>query len=306
MKDDEIKEKQVGLGDNSCTAIVCAYNEELTLAGILNTLSDSPLVNDIVAIDDGSSDSTADVLKSFANNDKVHSIFLPQNQGKGYAMAEGVLRSEGDVLLFVDADLYNLDHIHIALMIHTLMDGDVGMVIGYPSRSSSLWWAMNPFRILSGERALYRTDILPLVDSMRNSRFGVETLINLTYRKEGRCVRHVPLLGLIHPIKLEKTGPTQALQMYSSEATQIAQTLVNHYPLALAAYGLDPAKPEYLWNQASESTHSVRRTLAGQITYNRARLSLNNWGEPTLPGKIDVQPDEKERNEASYTGHDAM
>ncbi len=41
------------------------------------------------------------------------------------------------------------------------------------------YFNLNPFKSFTGERALWRKDILPLVDKMKKSRFGVETLINL-------------------------------------------------------------------------------------------------------------------------------
>jgi len=241
----------------TCTAIVCAYNEARTLAAVLDTLLVSPLINDIVAIDDGSTDETADVLRSYAGHEKLHAIFLPQNRGKGYAMAEGVLRAKGEAILFVDADLLNLEPDHFAQILHPLIEGEADMIIGNPSRGQGLIEAMNPLRPLSGERALFRKDIFPLMETIRNSRFGVETLINLHYRRESKSVRYVLLRGLVHPIKLEKTNLMEAAEMYALEGSQIIKALARHYPLAMAAYGLDPRKAQLWWNRASDPLRSA-------------------------------------------------
>ncbi len=223
----------------TCTAIVCAYNEEKTLAGVLHALIDSRQVDEIVVVNDGSSDETVSIVHGFGSRDDVCPISLPENRGKGYAMAEGILNARGELLLFVDADLLNLDRHFIAQTLAPMLSGEADMVIGFPIREQRRSKAINPFRPLSGERAMFREDILPLVDLIRESRFGVETLINLHYGKEEKRVCYVPLRGLIHPIKLEKSGPTEALWLYAREASQIARAVAHHHPLVVAALGLD-------------------------------------------------------------------
>ncbi len=271
----------------TCTAIVCAYNEENTLAAVLETLLVSPLIHAVVAIDDGSTDETAAVLRNFANHEKVHAIFLPQNRGKGYAMAEGVIQAKGEVILFVDADLLNLETDHIAQILHPLSVGETDMVIGYPSRGQGLIETMNPLRPLSGERALLRKDILPLVTSIRDSRFGVETIINLHYRRERKRVRYVLLRGLIHPIKLEKSGPKEALEMYALEASQIIQALARHYPLAMVAYGLDPRRAQFWWSRASDPLRSAR-------FIERARRVMPQLGAVRWPRELSMHLEEEQ------------
>lgn len=223
----------------SCTAIVCAYNEQETLASVLVALVASPLVDEVVVVDDGSVDRTPSVLEKCAALEKVRAIRFHENQGKGRAMAEGVLAARGDVILFVDADLLNLNPNHVAQILGPLLRGGADMVIGSPTGGQNLLGKAFSFRSISGQRAVYREDILALVGPIRDSGYGVETLINLYYRKEGKRVRHVTLDDLIHPIKLEKVGPVEALGQYVHEANQIVRAAMRHYPLVLAAYGLD-------------------------------------------------------------------
>jgi glycosyltransferase involved in cell wall biosynthesis len=281
-----------------CTAIVCAYNEEKTLTGVFNALLESPLVDEIVAVDDGSTDETPAILRLFAGGEptgslrapygvlrgKVHPIHLPENWGKGYAMAEGILKARGEILLLVDADLLNLSPAHIAQTLRPLLEGEADMVIGYPSREQGIKEVVDPLRPLSGERALFREDILPLVLSLRGSRYGVETLINLHYRKEGKRVRYVRLAGLIHPIKLEKVGPREALGMYTREASQIAQAVARHYPLAMAAFGLEPTRAQRWWNQAGSQLSAERFALWTRQVSHGAKRAVLNWREPVWRG----------------------
>src|SRR5271165_6042343 len=85
--------------------IIPAHNEEKTLSEVLTTLSKSNLVAEIICINDGSTDDTGKVLRNFPN---IQTITLKKNCGKAFAMAQGVLRSKGEVIVFVDADLQGL------------------------------------------------------------------------------------------------------------------------------------------------------------------------------------------------------
>ncbi len=252
-----------------CTAVVCAYNEEQTIGGVLSALLESPLIDEIIAVDDGSGDRTFSVISRFERHG-VRAIRLPRNRGKGFAMAEGIVAARTEVLAFVDADLLGLSPEHIAAFVQPVMDGEADMVIGYPKRSENPMFP-NATASLSGERALYRHDILPIVPTIRNSRFGVETIINFYYRKQGKRVKYVPLEGLIHLLKVEKTGFTSAVGMYTKEASEIATAVARNYPLALAALGLDP-RPHILslkkvpmlmwtqWRRIAGEPESVDRT----------------------------------------------
>jgi glycosyltransferase involved in cell wall biosynthesis len=59
-----------------------------------------------VVVNDGSSDSTADVVRAFAAaNPEVRLLENPGNRGKGYSVRSGMLQAHGEVVLFSDADL---------------------------------------------------------------------------------------------------------------------------------------------------------------------------------------------------------
>ncbi|MCA9942808.1 MAG: glycosyltransferase family 2 protein [Ardenticatenaceae bacterium] len=225
----------------SCTAIVCAYNEEKSIAGVLDALIESPLVDEIIVVDDGSEDETAVVIQRFASHQKIHPVFLPQNQGKGYAMAEGVLRAKGETLFFVDADLLNLSDAHIAKILGQWQTGKADMIIGYRNFRRGAARSAILFRAFSGERALFRKDILPLVPAIKESQYGVETLINLHYRDQGKTIHYASLDGLIHPIKTKKMRVGEAIPMFIEETIQVVQAFLQHYvgkwKRAYRAYG---------------------------------------------------------------------
>jgi dolichyl-phosphate beta-glucosyltransferase len=94
----------------SLSVVVPAYNEEARLGGTLAAigafLDGRGEDYELLVVDDGSSDATADVaLAAAEGNARVRLIRLPRNRGKGAAVRAGVLESTGDEVLFSDADL---------------------------------------------------------------------------------------------------------------------------------------------------------------------------------------------------------
>jgi dolichyl-phosphate beta-glucosyltransferase len=87
--------------------VIPAYNEEERLPTTLRTIIDyfENLSKDyeIIVVDDGSQDNTAEIAQHF--NPRVNVIKLPKNSGKGAAVREGISHAQGDFILFSDADL---------------------------------------------------------------------------------------------------------------------------------------------------------------------------------------------------------
>ncbi|HKA49451.1 MAG TPA: dolichyl-phosphate beta-glucosyltransferase [Candidatus Dormibacteraeota bacterium] len=60
---------------------------------------------ELLLVDDGSSDKTAELIREAASQNKdVRAVLMPANRGKGRAVAEGVARSRGELVLISDAD----------------------------------------------------------------------------------------------------------------------------------------------------------------------------------------------------------
>lgn len=89
--------------------IIPAFNEENRLPPTLrkaNRYFDSKNFSlEIIIVDDGSSDRTAEVCrKIFGKNENFRVIELPMNQGKGFAIKTGIEQAQGNYILFADAD----------------------------------------------------------------------------------------------------------------------------------------------------------------------------------------------------------
>ena len=90
--------------------IVPSYNEELRLPASLDRIAayvrESPRTTEVLVVDDGSKDKTADVAASYAGRiPNLRVLRNGENRGKGYSVRHGMLEAKGEVVLFSDADL---------------------------------------------------------------------------------------------------------------------------------------------------------------------------------------------------------
>jgi dolichyl-phosphate beta-glucosyltransferase len=94
----------------SYSIIIPAYNESArvgaTLEKVLSYVAKRGWDAEVIAVDDGSRDNTAQVIRNYAqNNPRLRLLQNPGNRGKGYSIRNGMLHGRGEVLLFSDADL---------------------------------------------------------------------------------------------------------------------------------------------------------------------------------------------------------
>ena len=87
--------------------IVPCYNEENTLEILINkVLQQSEIIQEIIIIDDKSTDKSRDIiLKISKNKNKVKYFFKEKNEGKGSALKVGFRMATGNLVLIQDADL---------------------------------------------------------------------------------------------------------------------------------------------------------------------------------------------------------
>jgi glycosyltransferase involved in cell wall biosynthesis len=90
--------------------IIPAYNEgarlSTTLEKVLAHVAERGWNAEIIAVNDGSRDNTAEIIRGFADkNPRLQLLENPGNRGKGYSVRNGMLHARGEILLFSDADL---------------------------------------------------------------------------------------------------------------------------------------------------------------------------------------------------------
>jgi len=96
--------------DCTYSVIIPAYNERAriraTLDRVLAYASERGWNAEIIVVNDGSRDDTAEIARKYAAvNSRLRLLENPGNRGKGYSVRNGMLHARGEVLLFTDADL---------------------------------------------------------------------------------------------------------------------------------------------------------------------------------------------------------
>ena len=116
--------------------VVPAYNEAESLPDLVGkieaTIKTHGYVAEIIFINDGSTEATAEVLDALAAESplRVHVIHFRCNRGKAEALTAGFQRATGDIVITMDADLQD-DPAEIPKLIETLEKGNYGLVSGW-------------------------------------------------------------------------------------------------------------------------------------------------------------------------------
>lgn len=182
--------------------IIPAFNEEKQIEKVILAAKQSPLLTEIIVVDDGSTDQTRKIVKGL----DVKLVELKINQGKASAMEIGIKESGGEIVLFLDADLIDLKSRHIKDLVQPLLDDpDLSMSLGVFRNSGWVAFLGNGlFPHISGQRALRKADFKRL--KLVNKGYGAEIAISKYVWKNNLRYKKIPLTGLRYLLKEEKSG----------------------------------------------------------------------------------------------------
>ncbi len=126
------------------TVVIPVYNEHNTLPEILRRVQATGLADEIILVDDGSTDGTRDLLPALAEaHPNLHIILHERNQGKGAAVRTGLQHASGDIILIQDADL-EYDPRDYPALLQPILEGVADVVygsrfLGAPRRPVMFW-----------------------------------------------------------------------------------------------------------------------------------------------------------------------
>lgn len=94
------------LKNKTVSVVMCAYNEEPSIGAVLEKLRHLNFVDEIVCVDNGSTDRTAEIIKRCQEADpRLKMVTVKVNQGLGHGLCLGISQTTGDIVARQDADL---------------------------------------------------------------------------------------------------------------------------------------------------------------------------------------------------------
>ena len=204
------------------SVIIPAFNEEKTIGEVVETARNNPFVDEVIVVNDASTDRTPIIAKK--KGAKV--INFNQNKGKGWAYYEGVKASEGDIIIFLDADLIGLEPNHITELIRPIIEGETVTTCGIFEKGRFLTdfsHKITPF--LSGQRALTRK-VWENFSYDPNVRYGFEIVLTEYFWSNKIKVRYVILEGVTQLMKEEKVGKEKGRKWRFKMYKDIAKSVI--------------------------------------------------------------------------------
>lgn len=157
------------------SCLIPAYNEEHRITHVLNVVTQHPLIDEIIVVNDASTDATVEKIKVFEN---VTLIEHQNNKGKSNAIYSGLQVAHGEFVLFVDADLAGLTEQNITDLINPVISGQADVTISLRG-NTPLQWKLIGLDYISGERVLPRAVIMEHVHRVPAlPGFGLEVFLN--------------------------------------------------------------------------------------------------------------------------------
>jgi glycosyltransferase involved in cell wall biosynthesis len=139
------------------------YNEEERIADALKQALavDYPCPVEVLVVDDGSRDGTAEILAGL-DDARLRVITHPRNAGKGAAIRTAVAAADGDYMVILDADL-EYDPNDIPKLLEPVLDGRATVVYGnrtFGSHSAySFWYVMGNKAVTTAANVLFNSYI---------------------------------------------------------------------------------------------------------------------------------------------------
>jgi glycosyltransferase involved in cell wall biosynthesis len=185
------------------TCLIPYYNERDRIAQVLDVVTKVGSIQQVICIDDGSTDSTAMMVSR--QWPTVQVIRLSQNRGKASAVQYGLQFVQYETVLLMDADLQELDGSELEKAIFAFQNtASIDMLILRRIRSP---WFVRWYRsdiLLSGERLLRRCDLEDVL-AQPVARYQLEVAINRYMIKRHKRVRWMPWSAM-NTYKVDKLG----------------------------------------------------------------------------------------------------
>ncbi|HEY1270263.1 MAG TPA: glycosyltransferase family 2 protein [Candidatus Binatia bacterium] len=200
------------------SVVMPVYNEAASLEEAIRRVQSVRFPKEIIAVDDGSTDGSRDILHRFAAgamsagaSDTFKVVLQPFNQGKGAALRTGIAHVTGEVVIIQDADL-EYDPADYERLLEPILQGKADVVYGTrfagggPHRVMFFWHYLGNKMLTLFSNALtnlnltdmevgykvFRAEVIKRI-RIESERFGFEPEVTMKVAKMGCRVYEVPI-----------------------------------------------------------------------------------------------------------------
>ena len=166
--------------------LIAAHNEASLVGEVLDRIRALPLQAQVVAVDDGSTDGTAEVIEAWRHEHDTDLVLVRQPQrGKGAAIRAAIPHVEGDISVIQDADM-EYDPADVPALIEPIERGVADVVFGSrliggrPQRAYLFWHLVGNRLLTLLANALYNTTLSDIESGYKVFRTEVLRSLRLT------------------------------------------------------------------------------------------------------------------------------
>lgn len=212
--------------DKNVSVVIPAFNEEKSIIHVINTVKKVASINEIIVVDDGSQDNTYNLVSEC---DDVILLKHLNNKGKGSAMKTGLKRVTNDIVLFLDADLSEINQYQIEAILKPILDGEADITKTKFKREAGrvteltakpllqfFFPELNFDQPLSGQFASIKS-FLDRIDLEHD--YGVDIGIVLDADAQGMRIQEVDIGNIVHEMS--------TLQELNIMANEVVRTIVD-------------------------------------------------------------------------------
>lgn len=191
--------------NETVTIVIPAYNEAPRIGAVLSAVCGVDFVNQIIVVDDASTDETAAVVEAYRCTDqRIHLLRHSLNRGKATALLVGATASTNDLIAFVDADLIGLQPQNLLDIINPVRQGKSAMALGiFTECRRQTDWSHHAMPFLSGQRCL-RWRLFRTTPGIYTAGWGIDAALSLHAWRQHHVVSLVEWPGVTHVTRPEK------------------------------------------------------------------------------------------------------